>query len=68
MAATVTAPALSDGKLAELLALIEDAESVELKLTVPVSERSAAGVALGVYATDTTARWWPSSGSIRTTP
>ena len=52
MAATIETPSLSDEQLAELLALIEDAESVELKLTVPVSKRSAAGAALGVDPLD----------------
>jgi hypothetical protein len=52
MAATVNAPALADEKLADLLALIEGADSVELKLTVPVSHRSAAAAALGVDPLD----------------
>jgi hypothetical protein len=38
----------SDQELAELVALIGGADTVELKVTVPVSDRSAAGAALGV--------------------
>ena len=47
-------PALvrSDGELAELISLIKGADSVELKLTVPVSHRSAASAALGVDPLD----------------
>jgi hypothetical protein len=45
---TTTRPALSDKELAELLSLIKGADSVELKLTVPVSDRSRAAAALGV--------------------
>ena len=41
-------PSLSDADLGEFLALIEDAESVELKLTVPDTELSERAVALGV--------------------
>ena len=52
MASTITAPALSDKKLVELLALIKGADSVELKLTVPVSDRSKGAAALGVDALD----------------
>jgi hypothetical protein len=52
MASTITAPALSDKKLAELLALIKGADSVELKLTVPVSHRSKGAAALGVDPLD----------------
>jgi hypothetical protein len=48
MASTTTTPALSDQELAGLLALIKGADSVELKLTVPVSDRSRAAAALGV--------------------
>jgi hypothetical protein len=48
MTSTVTAPALSDQQLAELLSLIKGADSVELKLTVPMSDRSRGGAALGV--------------------
>ena len=52
MATTVTAPALSDEELVELLALIKGADSVELKLTVPESDRTPAGAALGVDPLD----------------
>jgi hypothetical protein len=52
MARTNSAPRLTDEKLAELLGLIKGADSVELKLTVPVSDRSRAGAALGVDPLD----------------
>jgi hypothetical protein len=42
------APTLSDTQLAELLQLIEGADSVELKLTVPASDRVRGAAALGV--------------------
>jgi hypothetical protein len=45
---TQTTPSLSDEDLLELLALIQGVDSVELKLTVPVSDRSRAAAALGV--------------------
>ncbi len=48
MATTTSTPGLSDEQLAELLALIKGADTVELKLTVPVSARSRAAAALGV--------------------
>jgi len=48
MATTISTPGLSDDQLAELLALIKGADTVELKLTVPVSDRSRAASALGV--------------------
>ena len=38
----------SDQELSGLLALIKGADSVELKVTVPLSDRSTAGAALGV--------------------
>ena len=43
---------LSDQDLAELLALTKGADSVELKLTVPVSDRSRRAAALGVDPID----------------
>jgi hypothetical protein len=52
MATTISTPGLSDDQLAELLALIKGADTVELKLTVPVSDRSGAGAALGVDPLD----------------
>jgi hypothetical protein len=52
MASTTATPALSDQKLAELLSLIKGADSVELKLTVPVSDRSRGAAALGVDPLD----------------
>ena len=50
--ATIDAPALSDEQLAELLALTKGADSVELKATVPVSDRSRGSEALGVDPLD----------------
>ena len=52
MATAKKAPALSDQDLAELIALTKSADSVELKLTVPVSERSRDVAALGVDPLD----------------
>ena len=46
------ARALSDQDLAELVSLTKSADSVELKLTVPVSERSRGAAALGVDPLD----------------
>ena len=51
MAATKT-PRLSDQDLAELIALTKGADSIELKLTVPVSDRSRAAAAMGVDPLD----------------
>ena len=48
MASATTTPGLSDAQLVEFLALTKGADSVELKLTVPMSDRSRAGSALGV--------------------
>jgi hypothetical protein len=52
LTATTTASALSDEQLAELLVLIKGADSVELKVTVPVSDRSRGSEALGVDPLD----------------
>jgi hypothetical protein len=49
---SATTSAMSDQELAELLALTKGADSVELKLTVPLSDRSRAGAALGVDPID----------------
>jgi hypothetical protein len=43
---------LSDTQLTEVLALTKGADSVELKLTIPLSDRSRAGAALGVDPLD----------------
>jgi hypothetical protein len=43
---------MSDTQLAEFLALTKGADSVELKLTVPLSDRSRVGAALGVDPLD----------------
>lgn len=43
---------LSDTQLAEVLALVRDADSVELKLTVPDVERRATVIALGIDSLD----------------
>jgi hypothetical protein len=48
MATATKTPRLSDESLAELIALTKGADTVELKLTVPVSERSRQAAALGV--------------------
>ena len=48
MATATKAATLSDQDLAELISLTKGADSVELKLTVPVSERSRGAAALGV--------------------
>ena len=52
MASVPATPALSDTQRAELLALTKGSDSVELKLTVPLSDRSRAGAALGVDPLD----------------
>ncbi len=52
MATTTKTPTLSDEDLAELIALTKGADSVELKLTVPVSDRSKGAAALGVDPLD----------------
>src|SRR5262245_10809446 len=57
MAATGTAPrTMSDEERAEFLALTRDADSVELKLTLPVVQRSRSAAALGVDPLDAQAR------------
>ena len=50
--ATKERPARSDAELQELIALIEGADSVELKLTVPDSERRSTVDALGMDPLD----------------
>ncbi len=52
MATARRARMLSDEDLAELIALAKGADSVELKLTVPVSDRSRGAAALGVDPLD----------------
>jgi hypothetical protein len=52
MATAKETPRLSDQDLAELIALTKGADSVELKLTVPVSDRSRGAAALGVDPLD----------------
>ena len=52
MATAKETPRLSDQELAELIALTKGADSVELKLTVPVSDRSRGAAALGVDPLD----------------
>jgi hypothetical protein len=46
--ATTTPVALSNEQIAELLALLEDSDSVELKLTVPEHDQRSAVVVLGM--------------------
>ena len=48
----LAAPALSDDQLAELLGLVKDADSVELKLTVPDADQRSAVTALGMDPLD----------------
>jgi hypothetical protein len=52
MAETTVAPTLSNEDLSGLLALIKGADSIELKLSVPLSDRTKAGAALGVDPLD----------------
>jgi hypothetical protein len=47
-----TQPRLSDEQLGELLALVDDADSVELKLTVPEADQRSAVDALGMDPLD----------------
>jgi hypothetical protein len=49
---TASTPTLSDQDLGELLRLIKGADSVELKLTVPVSDRTEGASALGADPLD----------------
>jgi hypothetical protein len=50
--ARTLAPTLSDDELGDLLGLVEDADSVELKLTVPHSDHSTTAGALGIDPLD----------------
>src|SRR5205823_6336382 len=50
--ATTARPALSDEQFEQLVALIEDADSVELKLTVPEHDQQPAAAALGLDPLD----------------
>jgi hypothetical protein len=52
MPAATTQQTIPTEKLPELLELIEGADSVELKLTVPISDRAEAGRALGIDPLD----------------
>ena len=52
MTGATTTPMLSDQQVGELLSLIKGADSVELKLTVPISDRTRAASALGVDPLD----------------
>jgi hypothetical protein len=52
MATTTSRPVLSDEQLGEFLGLIEGADSVELKLTIPETEQPAAVASLGVDPLD----------------
>jgi hypothetical protein len=47
-AAAATPPTFSGAELAELLALIREADSVELKVTVPESDQRSTVVGLGL--------------------
>jgi hypothetical protein len=52
MAATKSVPELTDEQLVEVLALMKDADSVELKLTVPAYDQRSAVTALGIDPLD----------------
>ena len=52
MSPSAVAPSLSDEQLAELLALMSDAGSVELKLTVPESDHYTVSRSLGIDPLD----------------
>jgi hypothetical protein len=52
MTGQAATPMLSDLQIGELLSLIKGADSVELKLTVPISDRTRAASALGVDPLD----------------
>ena len=52
MASKTKTPNLSDQQVAELVELTKGADSVELKLTVPVSDRASGAAALGVDPLD----------------
>jgi hypothetical protein len=56
MTAAARPQPLTDEQLAEVLTLLKSADSVELKLTVPVADRARAGAALGVDALDAQVR------------
>jgi hypothetical protein len=56
MATTTKTPTLSDDDVAELIALAKGADSVELKLTVPASDRTSGAAALGVDPLDSQIR------------
>ena len=47
MGSIAVAPTLTDEERADFLALTKGSDTVELKLTVPLSDRSRAGAALG---------------------
>ena len=52
MGSAAVTPSLTNEQLADFLALNKGADSVELKLTVPLSHRSGVGAALGVDPLD----------------
>jgi hypothetical protein len=52
MASKVLTPKFSDQELSELVDLIGDSDSVELKLTVPLEDRTRAGESMGVDPLD----------------
>jgi hypothetical protein len=54
--ATTARPALSDDEFAQLVGLIKDADSVELKLTVPEQDQRATVAALGIDPLDSQIR------------
>ena len=56
MASTATPPALSDDQLVEMLGLMSHADSVELKLTIPIEHQRSALTALGIDPIDAQVR------------
>src|SRR4051794_34774871 len=52
MATTEVAPTLSDAQLRELLGVIQGADTVELKLTVPDEDRRSTVMSLGMDPLD----------------
>jgi hypothetical protein len=52
MATRTVASTLEDKEMTELLKLVRDSDSVELKLTLPLADRSRAGAELGVDPLD----------------
>lgn len=56
MATSTATPKLSDDRLVEMLSLMQDSDSVELKLTIPESAQRSTVMALGMDALDAQVR------------